>query len=66
MSRFQQGDDVLVTFDGQESPGEIIRADKGWVLCTIAVDPDDDYGSITARMSPQSTVCVKETDIRYP
>lgn len=66
MAKFRPGDDVIVTFDGQESPGEVIRADHGWVMCNILVDPQDDYGNITARMAPQSTVCVKEVDVRHP
>lgn len=65
MARFQPGDDVIVTFDGQDSPGEVIRSSSGWVMCNILVDPEADYGNITARMAPQSTVCVKEVDVRY-
>lgn len=66
MARFNTGDDVIVTFDGQDSPGEVLRASSGWVMCTIVVDPEYDYGNISARMAPQSTVCVKEVNVRHP
>ena len=53
-------------FDGIEHRGEVINHRRGNVLCTIAVDSDADYGSITPRLAPYSTVCVAEAKVRPP
>ena len=60
------GDDVWVDFEGREWPGEVIRTDKGWVLANILVadDPSWDFGSLSARMSPLSTVAVPAGRVR--
>ena len=63
MSQLSVGQDVIVTFDGVEHQGHIEKIVTGWIQCRIAIG-DDDYGSITPRLSPQSTVCVRESDVR--
>lgn len=65
MTKFQPGDDVLVDFDGVQARGEVIRQTGGWVMATIEVDPLSDFGSITARLAPHSTVCVPETRVEH-
>lgn len=64
MPKFRTGDDVIVTFDGIDHAGEVERAEHGWVHCRIVIDTTGDYGSITPRLAPQSTVCVREGDVR--
>ena len=63
---FSAGEDVIVSFDGVESRGEVIDCRSGYVLAKIDIDPEGDYGSLSARLSPRSTVCVKEVNVRYP
>jgi hypothetical protein len=61
---FKPGDDVIVTFDGQDVNGVVHSHLRGWVLAEIAIDPLWDYGSLAARLAPHSIVCVKEGDVR--
>lgn len=63
MTQYSVGQDVIVTFDGVEHQGHIEKIETGWIHCRITIG-DDDYGSITPRLSPQSTVCVRESDVR--
>jgi hypothetical protein len=58
------GQDVIVTFDGVEHQGHIEKIETGWIHCRIAIKAAEDYGSISARLSPHSTVCVRESDVR--
>lgn len=62
--KYKPGDDVIVDFDGRESPGEVLRASNGWVTAVIAIDPTWDYGQISPRLAPHSTVCVRESRVR--
>lgn len=64
MTNYQPGQDVTVTFDGIDHKGEIERIENGWYYCRIVVDPLGDYGSITPRLAPQSTVCVRPNSIK--
>lgn len=64
--RYLPGDDVVVNFVDWEAPGVVLSHVRGWVMCDVIVDPHIDYGSITSRLAPHSTVCVKESDVRYP
>lgn len=59
-----RGDDVIVTFDGIDHPAEIERIENGWCYCRIAIDPAADYGSLTPRLAPESTVCVRTKWVR--
>lgn len=58
------GDDVWVDFEGLEHAGTIEKIDHGWARCKIITDPEWDYGSITARIAPYTTVAVQTTRIR--
>lgn len=64
--KYQPGDDVLVDFDGRETRGEIlsVSAKTGYVLCNVIIDPAWDYGSITARLAPVSTVAVRPNQLK--
>lgn len=64
LSALSIGDDVIVTFDGEDCPGEVLDVRNGWILAKILVDPDLDFGSITARLDPQSLVMVRDRDVR--
>ena len=55
----------MVAFGGRDHSGEVIRHSNGWVVCRIVTDPLWDYGSLSARLDPVSTVCVRETDVRH-
>lgn len=61
---FQQGDDVLVTFNGHESPGEYVASRNGFHECRIAIDPIADYGRVTPALGLYSVVFVRAEDIR--
>lgn len=61
---FSPGDDVLVTFDGEECPGEVIENRNGWILARVMIDPVADFGSLTPRLSPVSQVMVRDKDVR--
>jgi hypothetical protein len=64
VNRFKPGDDVVVAFDGIDSAGVVEKVTNGWVTARIVTDCLADYGSITARMSPHSIVCVRDSDVR--
>lgn len=60
------GDHVQVSFDGLEHQGVVERlVGKGWVRCRIRIDPEADYGSITSRLTPETVVCVRESEVRH-
>ena len=61
---YQPGDDVVVSFDGIDHVGEVEKVEHGWIHCRITIETAGDYGSITPRLSPQSTVCVRNGDVR--
>ncbi len=65
MVRYKPGQDVWVTFCGIRSRGEVLALSKhaGYIMCRYLVDPAADYGGVTARLDPVSTVCVHESDI---
>ena len=60
----QPGDDVIVDFEDHDHPGEVVKIEHGWAFCLIVADPDLDYGAITPRMSPYSTVAVPLVRVR--
>ena len=62
---FRKGDDVVVRFVGRDHRGEVVSDHNGWVLCRIVVDPLWDYGSLSDRLDPISTVCVRDTFVRH-
>ena len=61
---FEPGDDVIVSYDGEDCPGEVINYTNGWVLARVLIDPVTDYGSVTDRLSPISNVMVRESEVR--
>lgn len=58
------GTDVIIEFMDDHIPGVVISHLRGWVLATVAIDPLYDYGALSARLDPHSTVCVKERFVR--
>lgn len=62
---FNPGDDVTVNFQGHDTPGEVISVSgtSDFIICKIHIDPEIDYGSVGARLSPESTVCVRATKV---
>lgn len=64
MTNYQPGQDITVTFDGIDHNAEIEKVENGWYHCRITIDPAGDYGSITPRLAPQSTVCVRANNIK--
>lgn len=63
--KYTHGELVIVDFCGREHPGEVVRESNGWVMCRIMVDPLWDYGGISPRMDPVSTVCVSHSRVRH-
>lgn len=61
---YQQGQDVIVTFDGEEYPGEVISEQHGRVMARVLIDPVVDHGMVTSMLGIQSIVNVKATDVR--
>jgi len=57
------GQDVQVNFDDLKHQGHIEKIENGWIYCRIAIKWAEDYGSITPRLAPYSTVCVRESDV---
>lgn len=64
MGELAPGDDVIVTFDGEDCPGEVLDVRNGWILAKILIDPALDFGSISARLDPQPLVMVRDRDVR--
>jgi hypothetical protein len=64
-STYIAGQDIVVNFQGIEHQGHVENIERnGWIRCRIAIQPVADYGAITARMAPHSTVCVRASDVR--
>ena len=61
---FDPGQDVVVTFDGEDCPGEVIENRSGWVLAKVLIDPATDHGRMSSSLSPVSEVMVRERDVR--
>ncbi|TXH48181.1 MAG: hypothetical protein E6Q97_25275 [Desulfurellales bacterium] len=61
---YQPGDDVIVTFDELDHPGEVLNTTGDYVMCRIHTDPEWDYGAITSRLAPESTVMVPTRNVR--
>ena len=60
------GQDVLVTFDGEEYQGEVLEHTRGWVMARILIDPTSDHGSASPMLGISPIVNVRETDVRLP
>jgi hypothetical protein len=61
---FDPGQDVIVTFDGEDCQGEVIESKHGWILAKVLIDPASDHGGISPTLSPVSQVMVRESDVR--
>jgi hypothetical protein len=61
---FEPGQDVLVTFDGEEYPGEVLDHTRGWVMAKVMIDPLSDHGDVTPMLGLRSIVNVREADVR--
>lgn len=61
---FKPGQDVLVTFDGEEYPGEVLDVHKGRVMARVLIDPVNDHGDCTPMLGLRSIVNVWESDVR--
>ena len=44
MTKFSEGDDVVIDFKGVLVPGEVIRESNGWVMAVVHIDPETDWG----------------------
>ena len=64
MSNYNVDQDVIVTFDDLTHHGHIEKIEGGWIYCRILIGSADDYGSITPRLSPHTTVCVRESSVQ--
>lgn len=60
------GDDVVIEFENFDHVAVIERIENDWCFATMAIDPELDYGSATARLAPYQTVCVHLSSVRYP
>lgn len=61
---YRPGQDVMVTFDGEEYQGEFIESRNGFILAKVIIDPVSDHGSLSPLLSPVSQVMVRERDVR--
>lgn len=61
---FSVGQDVVVTFDGEDCPGEVLDVRNGWILAKVLIDPLADWGVQGPRLAPVSQVMVRERDVR--
>lgn len=63
---FSPGQDVVVTFDGEEYQGEVIEQHRGWVMARVLIDPNIDHGEVGRMLGVAPIVNVRETDVRIP
>lgn len=63
---FSPGQDVFVTFDGEEYQGEVLENTRGWVMARVLVDPNTDHGRVTPMLGLSPIVNVRESDVRLP
>lgn len=62
---FKVGQDVIVTFDGEDYPGEVLEVARGWVTARICVDPLADHGELlTPMLGPRTIVNVRESFVQ--
>ena len=65
MTKFSEGDDIIIDFNGVEVPGEVIRESNGWVMALVHIDPETDWGQVGPQLDPRSTVCVPEKRVKH-
>jgi hypothetical protein len=59
--KFRPGQDVIIEFDETMLRGEILSQTGDWVMASVWMDMAADYGGLTERVAPRSTVCVKSS-----
>lgn len=64
MTKYLPGQDVIIEFDGVEHRAEVLEHRPAGVIVLMETDPLTDYGNVTPMMSPQQTVCVRESKVR--
>lgn len=62
--QFSPGEDVIVSFEGADWPGEVERVANGWVTARIMIDPEWDFGGLSPNISPIMTVAVREKFVK--
>ena len=65
MTKFSEGDDIIIDFKGVQVPGEVIRESTGWVMALVHIDPETDWGQVGPQLDPRSTVCVPEKRVKH-
>lgn len=66
MTHFLRGDDVVIDFEGDWWPAEVLRSESsGYVICKTHPDPTHDFGSSSPRISPEQTVAVRTGRVRH-
>ena len=65
MTKFSEGDDIIIDFKGVLVPGEVIRESNGWVMALVHIDPETDWGQVGPQLDPRSTVCVPEKRVKH-
>ena len=65
MTKFSEGDDIIIDFKGVEVTGEVIRESNGWVMALVHIDPETDWGQVGPQLDPRSTVCVPEKRVKH-
>ncbi len=65
MTKFSEGDDIVIDFKGVLVPGEVIRESNGWVMALVHIDPETDWGQVGPQLDPRSTVCVPEKRVKH-
>lgn len=61
---FEPGQDVWVTFDGEEYVGEVLDHHHGRVVARVLIDPLSDHGEVTAMLGLRPIVNVRQSDVR--
>lgn len=62
--KYEAGQDVVVTFDGEECQGEVVSHHNGWVTAKVLIDLTTDWGRVATQLAPISYVAVRERDVR--
>jgi hypothetical protein len=65
VTKFSEGDDIIIDFKGVLVPGEVIRESNGWVMALVHIDPETDWGQVGPQLDPRSTVCVPEKRVKH-
>lgn len=63
---FNKGDDVIVDFKGIDHQAEVVEVANhtDYVLVRMHIDPEADYGNVTASLPPEAIVWTKREQLR--